>query len=52
MSHLGSERGTARKWRAQRYMLESRRGRDGQIGRRKQEVKAAEGVMAIRRIGG
>lgn len=41
MSQFGSERGKARKWRAHGYLLESQRGRDGQIGRRKQEVKAA-----------
>lgn len=41
MSQLGSERGKAKKWRAHRHLLESQRGTDGQIGRRKQEVKAA-----------
>lgn len=44
MIHLGSERREARKWREHRYMLESQRGRDGQIGRRTQ-MKAVEGVM-------
>lgn len=42
MSQLVGKQGKeAWEWRAHGYLSECQRGRDGQIGRRKQEVKVA-----------